>query len=101
MRLWDYSHVKGDNIIDDIEVVEININNVMVVRNCNFLNRIKHLIFILSLLCISVLNVNACLDYIITQEGISPDKTKLKEIMDLRRPTINTEARSRIGMVWY
>ena len=41
------------------------------------------------------------LRYVTTRCWIKPDPKKLQGIMDLSRPTMTTEARALIGMVYY
>ena len=115
MGMWasgDIFQEKLDKLLGDIEGVKMYFNDILVLSEDLFRKHIEQLKRISGKVCAAGLNVDApkwsfglneisYIGYVITRDGIKPDRDKSQVIMDPGRPATTIEVRALISIIQY
>jgi len=106
----DVFQSKINELLGDLDSVQAYINDVLILmKDASFKKHLEQVQVVLSCmqkagLCINAdkssfgINEVEYLGFIITKEGVNPDKKKIKGFMDMTHPTTSTEVRRLIGI---
>jgi hypothetical protein len=108
----DIFQSKINELLGDIEAVRAYINDILVVTKGSFEDHMETLDRVLTRCNLANLKVNASkpfwgrseveyLGYIISREGIKPQRKKIEAILNIATPKTTTDVRRLVGMVQY